>query len=370
MTKDRDDSTMDERTDSGIDTAGLPVPVRTWEDLESLLHQLVLASAQPDKPQRPAQLELLGDIFRSAMKLAQDTPGTLNLKIAATTLRELRYSFKTFAKDRDKPKITIFGSARVPEGDPVYNLAKEFARLAVKRKFMIITGGGPGIMQAGNEGAETAGGFGLNIRLPFEQSANPFIDPKTRLVHYKYFFIRKLFLVKEAAAVALFPGGFGTFDEGFELLTLLQTGKTNLVPLVLVEPKGYGFWEGFRKFLEEIVLKRRFISESDFSLMRIAHSPEEAMDEIATFYRVFHSMRFVKKMLVLRLKKPLSEATLADIGKKFQSLTQGEGFQQVSALPEEANEPELAGLSRLVFPWDRKDMGALRRLVDHINAAV
>lgn len=369
MTKERDESLIDERTDHGVEATADPVAVQSWEDLEALLHQL-LTQSREGQEQRPAQLELLGDIFRSAVKLAQDSPGTLNLKIAATTLRELRYSFKTFARDRDKPKITIFGSARVPEGDPVYTLAKDFARLAVKREFMIITGGGPGIMQAGNEGAETGGGFGLNIRLPFEQSANPFIDPKTRLVHYKYFFTRKLFLVKEAAAVALFPGGFGTFDEGFELLTLLQTGKTNLVPIVLVEPKGYGFWEGFKRFLEDVVLKRRFISESDFSLMRIAHSPEEAMDEIAQFYRVFHSMRFVKKMLVLRLKKKLPDAAMKEIDEKFAPLAQGEGFQQVEALPEEANEPELAKMTRLVFPWDRKDMGALRRLVDHINAAV
>ncbi len=367
MTKERDE-TADDRTDPNIEMGAEGAKVQTWEDLEALLHALVRNKEAAGEPQRPGQLELVGDIFRSAMKLAQESPGTLNLKIAATTLRELRYSFKTFAKDRDKPKITIFGSARVPEGDPVYTLAMEFARLAVKREYMIITGGGPGIMQAGNEGAETGGGFGLNIRLPFEQSANPFIDPKTRLVHYKYFFTRKLFLVKEAAAVALFPGGFGTFDEGFELLTLLQTGKTNLVPIVLVEPKGYGFWEGFVKFLKEIVLKQKFISESDFSLMRIVHSPEEAMDEIAGFYRVFHSMRFVKKMLVLRLKKPISDAQLADLQKKFAPLAQGECFTQSAALPEEGNEPELAQMSRLVFPWDRKDMGALRRLVDHVNS--
>lgn len=355
--------------DTKILDASVPQP-QSWEEVEQLLHQLIASDVKEShgEPHQPAQLALVADILRSAVKLAQDSPGTLNLKIAATTLRELRFSFKTFGPHKDKQKITMFGSARVPEHDPVYDLARDFAALAVKRNYMIITGGGPGIMAAGNEGAEKTGGFGLNIKLPFEQSANPFIDPKGRLINYKYFFTRKLFLVKEAAAVTLFPGGFGTFDEAFELLTLLQTGKQPLLPVILVEPKGYGFWESFNDFIDRTVIARGFASQNDKSLYSIAHSPEEAVAEVDRFYKTFHSMRAVKKLTVLRLKRKLDDRELKAIDAKFAPLAQGDGFHQSGPLPEEANEPELAGLTRLAFHFDRKDIGALRRLVDAINA--
>lgn len=356
-----------EDTNTVEDTTKAPTgdakEVTSWEDLEKLLHTL----ASHEKQRKPSQLQLVGDILKSAVKLAKDTPGTLNLKIASTTLKELRFSFKTFGAHKGAPKITMFGSARVPEGTPVYDLAKGFAAEAVKRNYMIITGGGPGIMQAGNEGAESKGGFGLNIRLPFEQTANPFIDQKNRLIHYKYFFTRKLFLVKEACAFAFFPGGFGTFDEAFEVLTLLQTGKTTIIPIVLVEPKGFGFWTSFVKFVDETVLKKGFISPTDKNLYHIVHSAAEGIDHIEKFYRVFHSMRFVKKLSVLRLKKKPSEKLMKKLQSEFGFLAGGDQIQLTGALPEEANEPEIAELPRLVLPFDRKDMGSLRRLIDFIN---
>jgi len=334
----------------------------SWEDLERFLH------SQAGTERKPAQIQILGEVFRAAIKLAQESPGTLNLKIAATTLKELRYSFKAFGPYRKHAKITIFGSARVPEGTPVYKLAKDFAAEAVGRGYYIITGGGPGIMQAGNEGAQKkAAGFGLNIRLPFEQSPNPFVDQKNMLIHYKYFFTRKLFLVKEASAFAFFPGGFGTFDEAFEVLTLLQTGKTNIIPVVLVEPKGFGFWTAFCKFLDSVVLKKGFVSATDSSLYTIAHSASEAIDHVERFYRVYHSMRFVKALSVLRLKKKLSEKTMKKINSEFAFLAGGAKIEQRGALPEESNEPEIKDLPRLVIPFDRKDMGSLRRLIDFIN---
>lgn len=330
-----------------------------WEPLETLLHTLA-------KEQKPNRLLILKDIFKAVVKLARESSGTLNLKIASTVLKELRYSFKMFYPHRFTPKITIFGSARVPSNTPLYALAKKFASEAVKRNYMIITGGGPGIMAAGNEGAEK-GGFGLNIRLPVEQTPNPFIDQKNMLIHYKYFFTRKLFLVKEACAFVFFPGGFGTFDEAFEVLTLLQTGKTNLIPVVFVEPADFGFWKSFQRFMKKDVLGREFISESDESLFYFSHSPEDALDHIGRFYRNYHSMRFVKDRAVIRLKKPLTDTVLKKLTHNFSFLSVDKKFAQTEPLEEENNEPELKHLTRLVFPFDRRDFGSLRRLIDFIN---
>ncbi|MBY0371863.1 TIGR00730 family Rossman fold protein [bacterium] len=336
--------------------------VQAWEvELEKIVHELA-------KGQKPHRLPVIVDIFKAAAKLAQESPGTLNLKITATTIKELRFSFKTFYAHRKRSKITMFGSARVPADTPLYAFAKDFAKEAAKRKYMVITGGGPGIMAAGNEGAEEKGGFGLNIRLPFEQEHNPFIDSESMLIHYKYFFTRKLFLVKEANAFAFFPGGFGTFDEAFEVLTLLQTGKSNLIPVVLVEPKGFGFWTGFTKFMYGDVLTRGFISEADKNLYRIFHSSKEALDHIDHFYSTYHSMRFTREFAVVRLKKTLKPAFLKKLNEKFGFLVKGKGEMKMSkALPEEGNEPELAELPRLIFPFDRRDYGNLRAFIDFIN---
>lgn len=330
-----------------------------WQEIEAQFKEL--ASSH-----HPARQRILTDIFRSALKLTQDSPGTLNLKISSSVLKELRYSFRKFAPYKHVPKITIFGSARVPSDKPLYKMAKEFATQSVKRNYMIITGGGPGIMAAGNEGAEKYG-FGLNIRLPVEQSANQFIDAEKLLINYKYFFTRKLFLVKEAAAFAFFPGGFGTFDEAFEVLTLLQTGKTNLIPVVFMEPKGFGYWGPLVKFLEDIMLKKGFISKSDKALYKVFHEEEKALDYIGHFYRNYHSMRFVGDQLSVRIKKPLKDAQLKKANQIFPTLTHLGKMKLSSALPEEENEPELSELPRLVFPFDRKDFGSLRSLIDFVN---
>jgi uncharacterized protein (TIGR00730 family) len=337
------------------------VDLKAWEgQIDSLVEEL-------SKGQKSARVQAARDIFRTAAKLAIESPGTLNLKITASALRELRYSFKMFHPNRYTPKITMFGSARVPSDTPLYEFAKDFAVQAVKRKYMIITGGGPGIMAAGNEGAEEKGGFGLNIRLPMEQEPNPFIDPEKKLIHYKYFFTRKLFLVKEAAAFAFFPGGFGTFDEAFEVLTLLQTGKTNIIPVVMLEPKGYGFWTSCLDFINKEVAGRGFISTQDSSLYKVCHSSKEAIDHFDLFYKVYHSMRLVRGKVVIRLKKTMTKAVIEKINKEFSYLSKEEPMILGSALPEENNEPELAKLPRLIFPFDRRDFSGLRRLIDVIN---
>lgn len=332
-----------------------------WGQLEQLLH----AAA---KDQNPTRLKILSSLFRTVVKLSTDKHGTLNLKIATSVLKELRFSFKMFYAHRGSRKITMFGSARVPSGTPLYTFAKEFAEVAVKRKFMLITGGGPGIMAAGNEGATHEGGFGLNIRLPMEQSANTFIDPKNKLINYKYFFTRKLFLVKEAAAFAFFPGGFGTFDEAFEVLTLLQTGKTNMIPVVMMEPEGFGFWTEVVKFMDKTFQGLGFISPEDKSLYKVCHSIDEGLDHIEHFYKNYHSMRIVKEKLSIRLKTGLSNKALAEANKLFGAkLAQGNKMVIGGPLPEEANEPELVDMKRLIFPFDRRDYGTLRRLVDFLN---
>jgi len=330
-----------------------------WQEIETQFKALSSAHS-------PARQRILADIFRSALKLTQDSPGTLNLKISSSVLKELRYSFKKFAPYKHLPKITIFGSARIPPEKPLYRMAKKFAAEAVKRNYMIITGGGPGIMAAGNEGAENHG-FGLNIRLPWEQSANQFIDTEKHLINYKYFFTRKLFLVKEAAAFVFFPGGFGTFDEAFEVLTLLQTGKTNMIPVVFMEPKGFGFWAPLVKFMKDVMLKKGFISKSDQALYHIFNTEADALDHIAHFYRNYHSMRFVGDKVSIRIQRELSPAHIKKANQLFPTLTHLGKIVASSALPEEENEPDLKSLPRLVFPFDRKDFGSLRSLIDFIN---
>jgi len=317
--------------------------------------------------QKAPRIYALKELFKAALKLARESPGTLNLKIAATVMKELRYSFKMFYPDRYSKKITIFGSARVEKDDPTYLLARDFAAEASKRDYMIITGGGPGVMAAGNEGALNKKSFGLNIRLPFEQSANEHIDPDTKLLNYKYFFTRKLFLVKEASALALFPGGFGTMDEAFEVLTLIQTGKSSLIPIVMMEPPGETYWGAFLDFVNSELLPRKLIGESDKHLYKTFNTPKEAVDHIDHFYLNYHSMRLVRNNLVIRYKKALSQEKLKEFEEKFGSASLSGKFEQGGPLPEERNESELNDLIRLVFPFDRHDFSGLRLLIDFIN---
>ena len=331
-----------------------------WTNIEDSLHKLV-------GEQTPLRRKIVSDMFRATIKLARENPGSLNLKISATALKELRFSFKIFRPHRKNPKITMFGSARIAPTDPLYHLAKDFAQKAVLRKYMIITGGGPGIMAAGNEGATPKGGFGLNIKLPFEQSANSFIDPEKGLINYKYFFTRKLFLVKEAWAFVFFPGGFGTFDEAFEALTLLQTGKTNLVPVVFLETENYGYWTDLVDFLNRVMLKKGLISGTDSSLYRVCHSAEEALNHFDLFYKNYISTRYVDDKVSIRIKKQLSDKAIEKINMQFKEFFKSGPLHASKALPEEDNEPEIKDLPRLVFTWKKKDFGTLRRLIDFIN---
>src|SRR5262249_5751486 len=226
-----------------------------------------------------------------------------DVKLLCTAIKELRYCFKVFAGLRGRRKVTIFGSARTPSSDPSYKQAVEFGRLVSQAGFLVITGAASGIMEAGHIGAGREHSVGINILLPFEQSANAVIEGDLKLMHLKYFFTRKLLFVKESDAVALFPGGFGTHDEAFEALTLVQTGKSHLFPIVCIDFPGGDYWKAWDRFLRSQLLDRRMISPADTSLYKVTESVPEAVEEIRNFYRVYHSMRYVKGSLVLRLNK-------------------------------------------------------------------
>jgi hypothetical protein len=311
--------------------------------------------------------ELIGEMHRTVDGLAGDGTGRADLKLLSRALKELRHAFRFFDVLRGCPKVTVFGSARLPASSPAYRQAESFGRAMAGSGWFVVTGAGEGIMEAAHIGAGREHSIGVNILLPFEQSDNTVMKGNPHLIHTKYFFTRKLLFLKESRGVALFPGGFGTMDEAFEVLTLLQTGKTNPLPVVLVDEPGGAYWETWRRFLEDSLLKFGLISAEDFSLFRITSSVEDAVREIHGFYRVFHSMRYVGLDLVIRIRKPLAPDALAALNRDFPDLLAEGSISQGSALPEEADEPEIADLARIVFRFDSGRQGRLRQLIDRLN---
>jgi hypothetical protein len=312
--------------------------------------------------------DLIAQIKESVEKLAADRTTRGDLKILSRTLRELRYAFKVFTPYRTKRKVTVFGSARTLPDAPAYQQAVAFGRAMAELGWLVVTGAASGIMEAGHRGAGRDNSMGLNIMLPFEQSANPVIAGDPKLVHMKYFFTRKLMFVKECDAVALFPGGFGTLDEGLEVLTLLQTGKRDMVPVVFVDAPGGNFWQPFQRFVVDRLLGERMIAPEDLALYKITDRLEEAVAEILRFYRVYHSMRYVRNRLIFRLKEAPGEGQLASINLEFADILSAGRFEITGPLPEERDEPTLAHLSRLVFRFNRRSLGRLRQLIDVLNA--
>jgi uncharacterized protein (TIGR00730 family) len=324
----------------------------------------------PEESRLPLSNEqLIQQIRETADKLIRDGADRAEIKMLNTALKELRYAFKVFAPYRNRRKVTVFGSARLPEDHPAYRQAVEFGRRIAAENFMVITGAASGIMEAGHVGAGRANSFGVNILLPFEQAANSVIRDDNKLMHLKYFFTRKLMFVKESDAVALFPGGFGTQDEGFEVLTLIQTGKSHLFPIVMVDEPGGDYWTRWQRYIEDVLVARQLISPHDVALYKLTDSVDEAVAEITRFYRVYHSMRYVRGDLVLRLQRQLSDALLERIRRDFADIVSAGTFEQTAALPEEANDTQLANLPRLRFRFDRRSLGRLRMLVDTINDA-
>jgi uncharacterized protein (TIGR00730 family) len=311
--------------------------------------------------------QLVQQIKETADKLIRDHCNRGDLKLLTTALKELRYAFKVFAPYRQHKKVTVFGSARMKPDHPAYQQAVDFGRRIAEAGFMVITGAASGIMEAGHVGAGRENSFGVNIMLPFEQEANAVIRDDNKLMHLKYFFTRKLMFVKESDAVALFPGGFGTQDEGFEVLTLIQTGKSHIFPIVLVDEPGGDYWTRWHQYIKEVLVARQMISPTDLALYKLTHSVEEAVAEITGFYRVYHSMRYVKRDLVLRLQHALDPSLFERIRQDFHDIVVSGTLEQTGALPEEANDTHLLDLPRLRFRFDRRSLGRLRMLIDLIN---
>ena len=307
----------------------------------------------------------LQHLLTTVLKLHEDGAAPGDLRVTNTALKELRYAYKVFAPYRAVRKVTVFGSARTPPTDDAAGAAREFGRRMVQEGWMVITGAGAGIMGAAQEGAGGEQSFGLNIRLPFEQDANPWIASDPKLITFKYFFTRKLFLVKEASAVVLFPGGFGTMDEGFELMTLMQTGKTPIVPVVLCEVGAKPYWRIWDRFVQGALVERRLIDSQDTGFYRIVDRAEDAVREVTDFYRVYHSSRIVGDDLVFRLTRPLTDDNVKDIQQRFEDLLKGPLDQSPGPLPQEQS--ELPALPRLIVPFNRSSYARLRRLIDYIN---
>jgi uncharacterized protein (TIGR00730 family) len=335
---------------------------RTNGELDELIDQLLQHSAVHHP-------EIIREMVLSALKMGQECDYPADLKMVRTSLKEMRYTSKIFAPYRQRKKVTIFGSARTLADEPIYRKCVEFSRLLAERGYMTITGGGGGIMQAGNEGAGAENSFAVNIRLPFEQETNPVMIESLNTITYKYFFTRKLAFVKEADAIALFPGGFGTLDEAMEAMTLIQTGKAPIMPLVMIDDDSGDYWENFFQFVRDTLFRKGLISGEDFSFFSITRDINEAVEIIDSFYRNYHSMRWVGDVLVLRLKQHLDSEQLRTVHSEFSQILRPDGRMWLcGAFPEEQDQPDLLALPRLALEFDRRSYGLLKAMVRRINS--
>ena len=330
-------------------------------DLDKRITQLLQASGAP-----VAHWDHLFEILVTAVRLGGDDVDRLDLKITNAALREMRRAFAVFAPYRSVPKATIFGSARALPEDPLYLQARELASLLAAEGWMVVTGGGPGIMAAGMEGAGRERSFGINIRLPFEQS-NSFLAGDPKQVEMKYFFTRKLMLLKESAGFAILPGGFGTLDEALELLTLVQTGKTEPSPIVLLDVAGGTYWGALERFMTDEVARRGFIGVEDRSLYRLTDDAREAAQEILGFYRNYHSQRYIGDLLVLRLRSAPSQSERLGLSEEFADICTEGGLEASGPLPAEVADDDHVDLPRLVLRFDRANHARLRQLIDRLN---
>ena len=308
------------------------------------------------------------ELVVSALRLLHDRTSIGDLKLLNASLKELRHAFRVFATYAEVRKVAVFGSARTRPEHPDWRAAHRFSERMAHEGWMIITGAGPGVMQAANGGAGRKASFGVNIRLPYEQAANDVIAGDPKLINFRYFFTRKLMFVKEAHAIALFPGGFGTHDEGFEALTLVQTGKAQMLPIVFVDAPGGSYWRDWEDYVRTHLVARKLIGERDLSLFRVTDDVDTAVREVLGFYSNFHSSRYVGPKLVLRVRHAPGESERRALESEFRDLLAGGGIELREALPEEGR--EAAGLPRVVFPFNRRDNGRLRQLIDRLNALV
>lgn len=333
-------------------------------EFQGRLDALIAEVAAKANKASPTKARLVRELLSSALKLIPDGRDTGELKLIAAAVKELRYAYRVFGQYPDPHKVTIFGSARTPKAHPDYEATVEFSRLIAEQGWMVITGAGGGIMEAGHVGPGKDKSFGVAIRLPFEQSTNEVIAGDSKLITFRYFFTRKLMFISQAEAVALFPGGFGTMDEGFELLTLVQTGKASMVPIVMCQGKGESYWQDFDAFIRKGLMARGWVSEEDPNLYHIAATPAEAVEHVTRFYRIYHSSRYVKDDLVIRLKAPLTAEQVDSLNTRFAMLVK-EGKMTLRG-PFDVEEDH-RDLPRLVFTHNRRNFGHVRRLIDAIN---
>jgi hypothetical protein len=311
---------------------------------------------------------LLREMLTTIAKLGMETADRGDLKLVNTVLKELRYSFKVFSPYRHVKKAIIFGSARAAKTSSAYKMAEEFARKITGKGYMVVTGGGPGIMEAGNKGAKKGADFALNIKLPFEQKPNPYIDEKDKIINFKYFFTRKLCFIKETDATVLFPGGFGTCDEGFEVLTLIQTGKSKPRPIVLVEPRGSTYWSDWFRYIKKQLARRRYIDQDDLRLFKIVRNVDDAVAFIEDFYSVYHSLRYISGLTVIRLRRNISERTLRRLNRNFRDILTKGSIRFTLPLEEEIRGNEYLDLPRIALNFNLRSYGRLCDLIHMVNS--
>ncbi len=334
---------------------------RTNGEVDELIDNLLEKAGNIHHP------AIIREIIISALKAGQETDYLADLKLFNNTMKEMRYTSKVFAPYRDRKKVSIFGSARTQPDESIYRKCVSFGRLLAEKNFMIITGGGGGIMEAGNEGAGSENSFAVNIRLPYEQQPNRVMAENPRLITYKYFFTRKVAFVKEADAIAVFPGGFGTMDEAMEVFTLIQTGKTSPKPLVLIDDS-YGYWKRWFEFIKSYMLGKGLISGEDFSIFTITQNEEEAVQVIQEFYSNYHSMRFINGLVVIRLNKELSDENILELENEFpEIIIPGTRILKGFPLPEEADEPDLLHLNRIMLHFNHQHFGLLMAFIRRLN---
>ena len=316
-----------------------------------------------------ANRDIVRELIIGSLKYAQDARDRGDLKMMNTTIKEMRYTAKVFGPYQDRYKVTVFGSSRTPPDTPLYNMAVRFARQVVEKGFMVVTGGGPGIMEAANKGAGPENSFGATIKLPFEQTTNEIVASNPRMIQYKYFFNRKVAFIKETHAIALFPGGFGTMDEAMEAMTLVQTGKRNPIPIVFLETKRDTYWDRWMEFMQNYLVKDGYLPPTDVDLVTIRSDEKEAVKVITTFYRRYHSMRYVGDVVVLRLKTRPTERMIRVLNEEFsKDLLPGGSFEARGPLPEEEDEPKLLDLPRIIFPFNKQCFPSLKAIIERVNS--
>jgi uncharacterized protein (TIGR00730 family) len=325
----------------------------------------LLSAAEAEFGDRPETAEWARQMVVTALRFLRDDPSAGDMKLVNAAIKELRHALRVFAPYEHVRKVAVFGSARTQPDHADWKQAEHFAEAMVKRGWMVITGAGSGIMRAAQGGAGRAASFGVNIRLPFEQAANEVIAGDPKLVNFRYFFTRKVSFVKNSHAIALFPGGFGTHDEGFEALTLIQTGKSEMLPVLFVDEPGGSYWRDWAEYLREHLLSRRLISPEDMALFRVTDSVDEAVGEITRFYRNYHSARYLRELLVLRVREAPGPEALEALNRDFASILVRGAIRSGPALPEE--ESDAPGLARVTLAFDRRSQGRLRQLIDRLN---